>query len=275
MLADAPTGRGGTWNPDDVILFTASNSASLPTSVVMRVSAGGGTPMPVTRLAAGHGSHRWSQFLPDGRFLFFNTLGRADTQGVYLGSLDGGESIRVLAAETAGVFAPPDHLLLVRGDGLMAARFDAAQGAVAGELVPLAQPVGRDDTLAAFSVSPGTLAYRATAGSQRRQLVWMDRGGAALRAIGSPDEDIIAGPALDPAGQRIAVQRRVLGNFDVWLVDAGRGIPARFTFESGAGYLSPLVSGRPSRGFCVEAQRACESVREVGERRGRRASVGG
>jgi Tol biopolymer transport system component len=256
VLADAPAGRGGTWSPDDVILFTASNSASLPTSVLMRVSAGGGTPMPVTRLADGHGSHRWPQFLPDGRFLFFNTLGRADTQGVYLGSLDGGDAIFVLATEMPGVFVPPDRLLLVRSDGLMASRFDAAQGAVAGEPVPLARPVGRDDggVTGAFSVSPGTLAYRATGGSQRRQLAWMDRAGTALRTIGSPDSDTLAAPALDPAGQRIAVQRRVLGNFDIWLVDTTRGTPARFTFDPALD-TSPLWS-RDGRSVIFASRRS-------------------
>jgi dipeptidyl aminopeptidase/acylaminoacyl peptidase len=131
------------------------------------------------------------------------------------------------------VFVPPDRVLLVRGDALMAARFDAAQGAVAGELMPLAQPVGRDDGVlaSAFSVSPGTLAYRATGGSQRRQLVWMDRTGKMVSSIGSPDDNNPATLALDPAGQRIAVFRTVLGNFDIWLVDASRGIPARFTFD--------------------------------------------
>jgi Tol biopolymer transport system component len=235
VLADAPAGRGGTWSAEGVILFTPNNSAARD-SAITRVAAGGGTPMTVTQLAAGEVGHRWPQFLPDGRrFMFFSTLGGSDTQGVYLASLDGGEPIRVLATETPGVFVPPDRLLLVRGDALMAARFDAAQGAVAGELMPLAQPVGRDERLAsAFSVSPGTLAYRATAGGQRRQLIWMDRTGKIVGSIGSPDSNNPAALALDPAGQRIAVYYPVLGNLDVWLVDASRGIPARFTFDPAA-----------------------------------------
>jgi len=205
-LADAPNGRGGTWNSEGVILFTPGN-ATATNNVITRVSAAGGTPIAVTHLGPAEGSHRWPQFLPDGRrFIFFSTLGRSDTQGVYLGSLDGGEPIRVLATETPGVFVPPDRLLLVQGDALMAARFDAAQGTVAGELMQLAQPVGRDDGVlaSAFSVAPGTLAYRATGGSQRRQLVWMDRTGKMVGSIGSPDINQLAQLALDPAGQRIA-----------------------------------------------------------------------
>jgi Tol biopolymer transport system component len=234
VVADAPNGRGATWNSEDVILFTPGNVASTRDSVITRISASGGTPMAVSHLAAGEGSHRWPQFLPDGRrFMFFSTNGRPDTQGVYLGSLDGGEPIRVLATETPGVFVPPDRVLLVRGDALMAARFDAEQGTVVGELMSLVQPVGRDDGVlaSAFSVSPGTLAYRATGGSQRRQLVWMDRSGRMVGSIGSTETNQLAQPALDPGGQRIAMNRNLMGNFDIWLLDTSRGIPARFTFD--------------------------------------------
>ena len=47
-LADAPNGRGGTWNSDDVIVFAPAGSG-----VLLRVMATGGTPVPVTQLPAG------------------------------------------------------------------------------------------------------------------------------------------------------------------------------------------------------------------------------
>ena len=62
-----------------------------------------------------------------------------------------------------------------------------------------------------------------------------------MGSIGSPDTSQLAQLALDPAGQRIAVVRTILGNFDVWLVDTGRGVPARFTFDP-AGDRYPLWS---------------------------------
>ena len=72
VLADAPAGRGGTWNRDGVILFTANGSVG-PASILLRVAATGGPATSVTHLAAGQGTHRWPQFLPDGtRFLFFS-----------------------------------------------------------------------------------------------------------------------------------------------------------------------------------------------------------
>ena len=109
VLTDAPVGRGGTWSPDGVIVF-----APEPNDPLMRVAATGGTAAPVTRLAAGQGSHRWPQFLPDGRrFLFSMATGQVDTHGVYVGSLDEGEPTRVMPAETAAVYAAPGYLLLV------------------------------------------------------------------------------------------------------------------------------------------------------------------
>ena len=68
----------------------------------MRVSARGGAAERVTQLNAGSGPrHRLPQFLPDGkRFLFSSTLGTADTNGIYLGSLDKTPPVRLLPDET-------------------------------------------------------------------------------------------------------------------------------------------------------------------------------
>ena len=77
--------------------------------------------------AAGQGSHRWPQFLPDGRrFLFSNGGGVSRTRdGAYVGSLDGGEPTRVMPAETAAAYAAPGYLLLVSQGVLAAYPFDA------------------------------------------------------------------------------------------------------------------------------------------------------
>jgi serine/threonine protein kinase len=236
ILANAPSARGGTWNGDGLILFTPTATASDPTAVLMRVSSSGGTPEPVTHLSAGHGSHRWPQFLPDGRrFVFVSALGRPDANGVYLGSLDGREPIKVLASESAALFAPPNLLLAVRQGVLRAIPFNLDRGAITGDEVPIADAVGTDGTIArsAFSVSEtGVLAHRPESG-QRRQLVWFDRAGRRLAAVGEPDETSMAGPAIDPAGRRVAVYRAIGGNLDVWVMDLNREGATRLTFDSG------------------------------------------
>ena len=230
VLADAPYPRGGTWSADGVIVFAPSIADPL-----LRVAATGGRVAPVTRLLAGQGSHRWPQFLPDGRrFLFFMGTGQAATHGVYVGSLDGGEPTRVMPAETAAVYAAPGFLLLVSQGVLVAYPFDAARATVAGEPMPVAQGVGIDDGAfhSALSVSAaGVLAHRAGAAS-RRQLVWVDRTGKMLGTIGPPDENTLGNPELAPDGQWVAAGRVVEGNVDVWLINVGRAVPSRFTFDA-------------------------------------------
>ena len=135
-VANARSGRGGTWNRDDVIVF-ASDVGDL-----MRVMATGGTPVAVTTLRPAGGaslaavSPRWATFP------LFHGYGPADTKGVYIGTLDGGEPTRVLAAETAAVYAPPGALLWVKQGVLVAQRFDPARQIVSEELIPVAQAVG-------------------------------------------------------------------------------------------------------------------------------------
>ena len=211
-----------------MIIFAPNSSSGL-----MRIRDTGGPPVEVTKLQAGENSHRWPQFLPDGHhFLFRVALGRQDTRGTYAGSLAGGTAIRVVPDDTAAVFAPPDLLLVVRQGVLMALHFDPARAVVSGDPVPVAQNVGADFTTerGAFTVSAtGVLAHR-PGGAQRRQLVWMDRAGHPLGTVGSPDDSAPANPALAPDGQRVALQRNLQGNADIWLMDA-RGVLSRSTFD--------------------------------------------
>ena len=210
-------------------------------AVLARVAATGGLATPVTHFSAGQTSHRWPQFLPDGRrFLFFVTSDRLDVQGVYVGSLDGAEPTRVMAADTAALFAPPDFLLLVHQDSLMAVRFDPVRGTVSGDTVPVAQSVGADTAVfrGAFTVSAaGVLAHR-SGGSQRRQLVWVNRSGKVLSTVGPPDESALSTPEISPDGRRVAVNRNAGGNYDIWTIDVGRAVASRFTFNRAADFVA-------------------------------------
>src|SRR4029450_1139520 len=101
-------------------------------SALMRVAAGGGPVEPVTQLALGQGSHRWPQFLPDGRrFLFSMATGLPETHGAYVSSLDDAKPMLVMPAETAITYAAPGYLLLVLQGVLLAYPFNTATGTVA------------------------------------------------------------------------------------------------------------------------------------------------
>ena len=77
-------GRDGAWGPDNVILVGGAGKA------VLRVSAMGGEPMAVTKLADNETTHDYPQFLPDGRhFLYMSRHGvTPDDWDVFIGSLD-------------------------------------------------------------------------------------------------------------------------------------------------------------------------------------------
>jgi serine/threonine protein kinase len=232
-LADARDGRGGTWNREGVILFVPNLI-----SPVMRVPASGGPVAAVTTLTTVQPSHRAPQFLPDGRrFLFAVTPAQPEALGVYLTSLDGGQPRRVLAADLAAAFAPPNRLLVVRQNVLMALPFDVASGTVSGDPEPLARDVGEGAGTGINAVSAaaaGMLAYR-SGGGQLRQLTWVDRNGHVLGPIGTPDRDSPSSPVLSPDGKTVALMRGNLAsrNIDIWLTDVGRGILRRFTVDPG------------------------------------------
>jgi Tol biopolymer transport system component/tRNA A-37 threonylcarbamoyl transferase component Bud32 len=229
VIADVPNARGGAWNSDGVILFVPGVTAP-----ITRVPARGGAAERVTQVNSGSGpSHRLPQFLPDGkRFLFSSTLGTADTNGVYLGSLDKTPPVRLLPDDTGGRFAAPDKLLTIRQGVLQAYTFDAAAGVVRGEPIVIAQGfagAGAATANGAFATSDtGVLAYRVGT-AQRRQLTWVNRQGVVLRAIGEPQTDFIASPELSADEQSVVVFLQRTGDNDIWVIELARNLAHRVT----------------------------------------------
>jgi Tol biopolymer transport system component len=86
-----------------------------------------------------------------------------------------------------------------------------------------------------FSVSAtGMVTYRN--GTPTSQLRWFDRTGKMLTALAEPDlKDgyISSGSRISPDSRRVAVQRRVHDQDDIWIVDEAHA--NRFTFD-GANY---------------------------------------
>jgi len=227
-LADAPIGRGGTWNSDGTIVFAPSLNSAL-----LRVPDAGGKAEPLTKLTPGESNHRLPQFLPHGRqFLFFVQAQDPELQGIYLGALDSTESHRLTAADTAGAFLAPGWLVFLRQATLVARRFDLAGQELEGDTVRIADDVGLDSTFrGAFSVSRnGSIAYR-TGSLTYTQLTLFDRSGKRLGTIGGKDADALSNPSVSPDGRRVAVDRMVQGNRDIWLVDSVRS--TRLTSDPG------------------------------------------
>jgi len=228
LAGDTPIAHGGTWSRNGVIVFASQSG-------LKQVADTGGA---TTAVAEHTRFDRWPQFLPDGRrFLFYSP----ENHSIYLGSLDGGEPTRLLAAESAAAYAPPGYLLLLSQGALVARRFDLARGVISGDQSSIAPRVDSEagSFRAALSVSASSvLAYRGGT-TTRRQLVWVDRMGKALSVLVPPEDTGLTSLDLAPDGSQAAVARIVQGDLDIWLIEVARGLVSRFTFDRAA---SPLWS---------------------------------
>ncbi len=237
-LCDVSSGRGGTWNRQGVILFSPS-----PVGAILRVSDSGGTPVPATKALENPViGDRSPIFLPDGvHFLYSGASDKPGSGGVFVGSLDGAAAVRLLPDSSNALYAPPaapgaaGYLLFRRENTLMAQPFDPMRLKTMGDVFPIAEQVGWSGNTAfgAFSVSEnGALVYRSGDAASDRELVWMDRAGKRLGAIGKPGA--FGSFAVSPDEKILAVTNPSLGSqSDIWLEDVGRGVLSRFTFRSG------------------------------------------
>ncbi len=227
-LCDAPNARGGSWSTSGDIVFTPDIRTG-----ILRVSASGGPPQAATRVDPKlYTTHRWPSFLPDGRHFIYQATNhnepRSERSGVYVGSLDGGESRR-LVSTFGGAQYGSGWLLYTADTSLMALRFDAASNTVSGEPLRVFDNVHYDVGVwrGNFSTSQnGIIAYQVAQAGVGGQLTWLDLSGRVLGKIGEKSEAY--SPELSPDGRRAAV---VLGDpaNDVWIYDLERGIRTRLT----------------------------------------------
>ena len=216
---------GGAWNRDGVILF-----GGLTVGPLFRVAAGGGAPTPF--FAEPDTTYRWPQFLPDGqRFLYHGIRESArEDAAIYVGTLDSTRTTRILTSLYQARYVDPGYLLFVRGDALLAQRFDADTLELTGESFAVADRVGLDVNSnrrrADFSVGGGGLVHAAGVGTA--QLVWFDRSGAQLGLLGSPEA--YYAHELSPDGTRVALEIfDDEGNGEIWVLDVERGTKDRLT----------------------------------------------
>ena len=76
------------------------------------------------------------------------------------------------------------------------------------------------------NIGRGSDGFRAARPSMTR-LSWSDRAGNALGAFGSPEQDGLSNIRFSPDGRRVAVERTLQNETDVWLLDSMR--QTRFT----------------------------------------------
>ncbi len=139
----------------------------------------------------------------------------------------------MLDADSAAVYATPGRLLFVRQGTLFAQDFDAARLELRGNASPVAERIaldtGAQGSAAVSASTAGPFVYRTGSAGGLRQFVWLDRSGKDIGKAG----DLLStlSVELSPDGRRVALHQQVNQNIDVWLLELGRGVLSRFTFD--------------------------------------------
>jgi eukaryotic-like serine/threonine-protein kinase len=238
-ICDAPSGRGGTWNKDGIIVFTPIASSGVG---LYRIPASGGTATQTSKLDTGRGelSHRWPMFLPDGRHYLYmaaNFAGQKGVDAIFVGSLDSDEKRFIVEADGNAVYTAPGYLLFYRDKTLLAQRFDLKRFALTGEPTTILTDLQYQPQIkrVVFSASEhGLLVAQTGSGVALSHLVWLDRKGKELGAVGKPD--VYGNVSIAPSGKSLAVSVTDIAsqNTDIWTYDLQRGSTKRLTFDPAA-----------------------------------------
>jgi Tol biopolymer transport system component len=238
-LADAFTGRGGTWSPAGVIVFAPDIYGPL-----MKVSENGGPTTALTAPESKDITHRNPYFLSDGKRFLFTERERGDTVGrLMVGSTDGAPPREVLG-EASKAQVSDGHLLFVRNYSLLAQRFDEQTLALSGPILPVADDVDYWNLQDSgnFTATPaGLLAFRRQV-IDEPNLAWFDRDGRLIETLIPKDAEMVGGiPSRDL--RQVGIIRRDPSeqSHDIWLFDIASQQTRRATFTATASQMLSCV----------------------------------
>ena len=131
--------------------------------------------------------------------------------------------------------------------GIWGVRFDLGRRRIAGTPYLIAPRA------ASISLSEdGSLLYMEGSGTTSSELVWLDRTGKAVEALGSARPGL-SGPRLSPDGRRVAFAAEVDGHMEIWVRDLVRGTETRLTFGD-KNTIAPEWLPGGNRIACIEKQ---------------------
>ena len=221
VISASTNPTGGTWNADDLVLYAEGRSG------LKSIAVSGGVAATVTTLdaAAQETEHQWPQFLPGGRrFLYGVRSANPDRNGIYVGSLDSAEKIRVLASTSLAARATyaAGYLVFAQDRALAARSFDPNTLKLGATL----QTIASDVATAGFAPpNEGLLTY--LPGNGQGRAVWFDRAGARVGGLETPSE--VFAVALSPDERQLAASDAVSPTAGIWLFDLRRRARGRLT----------------------------------------------
>ncbi|HXH28708.1 MAG TPA: hypothetical protein VNL37_06660, partial [Candidatus Polarisedimenticolia bacterium] len=249
IIADAPSGRGGTWSRDGTILFAPNI-----TSPILRVASSGGETRPVTTYdPKTETTHRWPVFLPDGRhFLYLvrsHAAGRPELGRLMVSSLDAPKASVLIEDASNALYVEPGYLIYGRSANLYAWRFDAASLRLEGRAVPIIpekMSYWEPKNFVPFAASDdGTILYLPDAGLST-EMRWYDRKGLPLETL-APAGFYLT-PRVSHSGRRVAYMHGDTSQslVDLWVRDLDSRQAVRLTQQSGT-YVDPAWTPKDDR----------------------------
>ena len=233
-IAELPRFQSAGWGSQGDILFMAANREPLYV-----IHESGGSPRQATQLNMDltENSHRYPEFLPDGRrFLFTSRSAERDNNALYVASLDSPEVRRLMPAESRVSHVPRrgdrhGALFYYSEGALVAHSFDADSETLIGEPTPVAEGVSYNapSIIAGFRVSQDGSVIIVQRGGREAQLTWFRRDGEEIGTVGPLGQP--AFPRISPNGETVlftAPDPRN-GNRDVWHTELARGITTKLT----------------------------------------------
>jgi Tol biopolymer transport system component len=255
--------QGAAWSRDNLIVFGDDESGRL-----MRVSANGGTPTPITKKPELFYEHITPIFMPDGQHVLYTDASSRDASSMRLmvAPLDGGESRLVLDSAADPRLLPSGRLAFMRLGTLMTVGFDEARAEVKGDAVSALGSVmqsGIRGRLGAVA-GPGMFATSSRGalaairgpltGSMESPLIWVDHSGQTRPAetpSGAPRGGRIW-TRISPDGSRAVLVTQTPVRRETWVFDWTRGIWTACdgcAFEYGAAWSADgrrIVTNRQS-----------------------------
>ena len=131
----------------------------------------------------------WPSFLQNGRdFVFAQASSDQQRTGVFLGSLDVAQPVRLANDFSSAQVSPSGHLLFAQNGSLVAQRLDLSARALRGEAVVIADDVWQADGFVHMSIgSDGTMVYVPVSRNlPTAELLWFNRDGTPAGKVGTP-----------------------------------------------------------------------------------------